>query len=142
MTQILSALTLVATLTLGFTAHAADKKIGNVIAVERSIDNVFQTCTAQVEKAKDYDPKARYFACSLDVSKAGVAEMSPNNQRLLRVRGTSCTIDADLKDTSIFMMFNGNDNKAGYTAARACLKEVMDDAANNDGFKFTVFTVE
>jgi hypothetical protein len=136
MKWILSALSMV----LAFNVYAADKKVGNVIAVERTLENVFATCIDEVQKDKTFDPNAQYFGCGMDAISGN--ESVPGNQRLLRVRTETCTVDADIVGTRAVIMFNGMEKKANFASARACLETALRGANNGSTLKFTVFTVE
>jgi hypothetical protein len=135
MKWILSATTLV----LAFSAHASDHKIGNVIAVERSISNVYNTCLDQVKK--DDGRGDKYFACKYSATK-DTTENAPGSQHLIFNNDTRCTVDVTLQNNVILILFNSNDAKAGLSEAQNCLRMAMNDAKVNDTLKFIVYTVE
>jgi len=137
--KILLAMITLTTLVLALNAQAADKKLGNVIAVERSVEDIYDVCISQIQRDKKHNPSDRYFVCTLNVGTVST-DTSPSGQRILTVRSPACTIDTELKDSKIFLMVSGNEAKANFASARACLKAAMDE--HNDSLKFVVFTIE
>lgn len=133
--------TLIALIAFAFVlnAQAADKKLGNVIAVERTIENVYATCVDQIERDKRHNSSDRYFVCKLDAA-ASPSDSMPGGQPALTVRSPDCTIDTELKDAKVFLMINGNETKANYTSAKACLKKAMNQSG--DTVNFVIFTLE
>ncbi|MBC7371544.1 MAG: hypothetical protein H7326_08270 [Bdellovibrionaceae bacterium] len=119
--------------------QASDKKLGNVIAVERTVENVYATCVDQMQKDREHNPADRYYICKLDVA-ATSSDSTPGGQRILTVRSPDCTIDTELKDSKVLLMVNGNAAKANFASAKACLKTAMDQ--NGDTLKFVIFTIE
>ncbi|RYZ86220.1 MAG: hypothetical protein EOP06_14905 [Proteobacteria bacterium] len=130
---------LASTLTLAIAAQAADKKIGSVVAVERSVENILTTCVDQVKKDKYQDPTGQYFSCSYAIVKPG--ESIPAGQRFLALRTSECNVDAEAKDTKVVVFFGGNDMKSNLTTAQNCLETALQEKKIND-FKVIVHTVE
>ena len=128
-------------LTMAVSAFASDKKLGNVILVERTIENVFNACTADVEKEKGNTPQGSLFACSIQITKS-TQESVPPGQWLLRLRTDNCTVDADAFAAKAVIFFSGTSDKSNYAVAKACLTEALTKSPNKDSFKILVQTVE
>ncbi len=128
-------------LTMAIGAFASDKKIGNVILVERTIENVFDTCTTGVEREKGDNPQGSLFACTLQITNS-TQESVPPGQWLLRLRTDNCAVDADVSPTKAIVFFSGTSDKANYASAKACLTEALNKSPNKDSFKILVQTVE
>jgi hypothetical protein len=138
MKWILSALTLA----LAINVHAADRKLGNVVAVERTVDSVFSTCTDKIQKAQDFDPKGHAFACSYEVATGAGEFTPPGSQRLLMYRLNNCDVDATVQNGRAVIFLSSTDGKTAFAGIRTCLQTALDEAKSNDTFKFIVYTVE
>lgn len=144
MKLIFSALTLALALTAISTAQAADKKIGNVIAVERTIDDVYNTC---IDQLKDNPPVSgtNLLSCSFDAKKTSgdfTADGVRGYNVLMTYNKENCQVEASLKNGLIFVMFQATGAKATQDDSKACLKKGLDNSVNKDSFKFTAFTIE
>lgn len=128
-------------LTVAFQATAADKKIGNLVLVERTIENVFSSCITQIEKEDGPNPPGQYFACTLPTLKNSL-ESTPPAQVLLRHRTADCTVDADVINAKVFIMLSGAQANATFATAKSCLTEALNTSATKNSLKFLVFTVE
>jgi len=127
------------TLALAFNVHAADKKLGNVVAIQRTFENAHATCTKDTQADPSFNPRAQYFACSFSVVKKN--EFTPA-QALLRVRADDCTIDADVKDGSLSIMYYGNPTNSNFNSASTCLRNALNANGNQDSLSFIVHAVE
>lgn len=138
MKTIFSALTLALALTSFTTAHAADRKIGNVIAVERTIEDVYSTCIDQV---KDHKGETAFASCKFDAKKTN-ADFSQGAQRLLNLWKDGCEVEATAQAGIVLITFNANGAKATLDDSKACLRKAIDAAPNGDTFKFIAYTIE
>jgi len=130
-----------AALLLAFNVHAADKKLGNVIAVQRTIDKVYDSCMEQVSKDKNNTPDQRYFFCTFPATNSDL-ESVPGSQHLLFSNDAHCTVDVSVQGAKVLVTFNGNDAKADLAVAKSCLQASLNDPKVNDSFTFIVYAVE
>lgn len=138
MKTIFSALTLALAFTAVTTAHAADRKIGNVIAVERTVDDVYASCVDQV---KDQKEESTFASCKFDLKKTN-ADFSQGAQRLLGLMKDGCEVEAYAQSGMILVTFQATGAKSTLSDSKACLRKAIDAAPNRDSFKAIVFTVE
>lgn len=138
MKTIFSALTLALALTAVTTAHAADRKIGNVIAVERTIDDVYQTC---VDQLKDSASDSTFAACKFDAKKSN-ADFSQGTQRVLGLMKDGCEVEGLVQSGVVLVTFRATTPKATLEDTKACLRKAIDASTNKDSFKFIVYTIE
>ncbi|WP_413290423.1 hypothetical protein [Bdellovibrio sp. HCB337] len=125
-------------LTLAVNAQAADRKIANMIAVERSIDNVYQACVDQVP-ADDMD--SNLFSCKFSTAKTAL-DFTAGTQSLLAVMDADCTVEASVQNSVVLVLFSSHTGKKDFAGAKACLQRAVSASKNKDSFKFYVYTLE
>lgn len=118
--------------------QAADRKIGNVIAVERTIEGVYESCLEQIESEKS---AATIYACKFETKNTN-ADLSPGARRLLNFSKNQCYVEATLQNSVILIMFNSKKEKATFTMAKNCLRDALDASPDKDNFKYVVYTIE
>ena len=125
---------------LGFvvSAQAADRKLGNVIAVERTLENIYQGCIDQV---KPEDSPMALYSCSFD-PKTNTADFAAGRTNLLNMNKDGCMVEGVLQNSVVHIMFQGRSAKANFADAKACLRKAIDASPNKDSFKYTIFTIE
>jgi hypothetical protein len=138
MKTIFSALTLALALTSVTTAHASDRKIGNVIAVERTIDDVYQSC---VEQMKDANDDLVFASCKFDAKKSN-ADFSQGNQRVLTLWKDGCEVEGSVMNGVVLVTFQATGANATLKDSKACLRKAIDGNQTKDSFKFIIYTVE
>lgn len=138
MKTIFSALTLALALTAVTTAHASDRKIGNVIAVERTIDDVYQTC---VDQLKDVKGDNSFASCKFDAKKTN-ADYSQGTQRVLTLWKDGCEVEGSVMNGTVLVTFQATGAKATLEDSKACLRKAIDGNQTKDSFKFIVYTIE
>lgn len=138
MKRVLTLFTLVSSVSLVSTAFASDRKIGNVIAVERTLNNVYQSCIAQIKDSAD---KSSFQACAFN-PKSGPSDSAPGKQSLLHFNNKVCTVEAQLQNNVIFVTYQSLNPKATLEHTKACLRDALDSSPNKDSFKFLMHTVE
>lgn len=147
MKSVLSVLAMVLSFSAFTTAQAADKKIGNLIAVERTIDNVYQTCAAQIKNETSPKQTANgealpsFFACKLDAGSKDF-DFMPKYQRLLTHSDSVCDIEGFAQNSSALITVQMKGKSLGAENAKNCLQRALDASENKDSFKFTIFTIE
>lgn len=119
-------------------AHASDKKIGNVIAVERTLHDVYQSCIDQMKVA---EAESTFASCALN-SKKTSADFSFGTQKILGYTKNSCSVEALVAAGVVLVTFQNTAAKATVEDSKLCLRKALDASANKDSFKFMAFTVE
>lgn len=138
MRMIFSALTLALAFTAVTTAHAADKKLGNVIAVERTIDDVYQTCIGNMKQTQD---ESTFQVCSISAKKTN-ADFLNAYQRLLSFSKEGCEVEGSAQGNVVMFTFQANGPKATKDDAKTCLRKALDANTTKDSVTFLVYTVE
>lgn len=138
MKTIFTVLTLALAFTAVSTAHAADRKIGNVIAVERTINDVYQTC---VDQLKDHKGDTAFASCKFDAKKTN-ADFSQGSQRVLTLMKDGCQVEGTAQNGVVLVIFEATAPKSTLDDSKACLRKAIDASTNGDAFKIIVFTVE
>lgn len=133
-------------LSFAFSAQAADKKIGNVIAVERSVENVYQDCAAQFTTApttlKDTKPKEpSFYTCRFDGKKTP-HDFAPTAQRLLSLSNKDCDVEGFMQNSIVLVTVQLKLETPSMAAAKSCLQQALNESANKDSFKFNIYTIE
>ncbi len=118
--------------------QAADKKIGNLIAVERSIDNIYNTCADQFT-APTTD--SSFFSCKFDAKKNS-ADITPAAQRLLSLSTPTCEVDGYVQNSVVLVLIQIKSTHVNQASAKACLQQALDASKNKDSFKFIMYTIE
>lgn len=135
---IFSALTLVLALSAVTTAQASDRKIGNVIAVERTISNIYETC---IDQLKEDQTSGQFVSCKIDVKKTN-ADYTQGTQRVLFLYKDGCEVEGYAQNSVALITFSATTPKATLNDAKACLRKAIDTSANKDSFKILIYTVE
>ena len=122
-------------LMVAFSTQAADKKLGHVIAVEREINNLYQTCLNSVNQ--DAEKTASFFSCSIRTLKDN--ELSLTSRGFIRENNEKCQTNADVKNGNILITFGLTKGSSTLNEAKDCLAQAL---LKNDSLKLSVFTVE
>lgn len=135
---IFSALTLALALSAVSTAQASDRKIGNIVAVERTINDIYETCVDQI---KDTNTSGEFVSCKIDVKKTN-ADYTQGTQRPLFLYKDGCEVEGYIQNGIALITFSATADKATVADAKVCLRKAIDVSANKNSFKFLVYTVE
>ncbi|MGE5084946.1 MAG: hypothetical protein ACM3MG_01500 [Bacillota bacterium] len=125
---------LVATL-IAFSAHATDRKIGNVIAVEREISDVYNRC---VEATSKMDGERSTFFCAIKYTKSPVEMALPGRAPLMYEDG-SCVVSSELGNGNILFTFGKKSGSSDFAGAKECLAKAI---ASKGTIKTLVYTIE
>ena len=125
----------IASLFVAFSAHAADRKVGNVIAVEREISDLYNTCLKAVEGPTD-KPQS-FFSCAIKYVKDG--EIPVSKGRLLKLMDERCQVHGEAVNGVVFITFSGAKAPSTFDASRACLERAL---SQKDFAKVIVYTLE
>lgn len=126
-----------AALLVSFSAHAQDRKIGNVVAIEREIPNLKETCLKNTDDNADSKPNS-FFACAFTfVSKSEIAITSG---RVLTLRDKECNVLGEAEKGSIMITFTTTKiGKSTFQESVACLEKAL---ATNNSLKLLVYSFE
>lgn len=131
--------TVMITLSLTSPAMAADRPLGTVVAVERDIPNVYQSCVDQVK----LDPKqpTSFFFCKFPATKNKV-EFSIGEQFVLMLDKDGCTVEGVVNNSTLLITFGTNPERSSFDSAKACLRKAFDASPNKDDLKFIIYSVQ
>lgn len=125
----MKSLILIAGVLLTLTAQAADRKLGNVIVVERDIQNVYTECLKNV-KAEQTEKEQTFFFCAFPIAKHD-GEVLLNKGGGFRYTTTDCQVATEFGAGKMLVYFSGpKDQKVSFEVAKRCLKQGTD--ANQD----------
>lgn len=125
-----------ASLLLAFTAQASDRKIGNVIAVEREIKDVYSTCLKNV--TGDTTGSKFFFSCAIKYVTPG--EIPVTKGRAFRLHDEHCSVNADFANSGVlFVTFSSAKDTSTYETSKACLQQALTNIAS---VKTLVYTLE
>jgi len=128
-----------ATLLFAFSVHAADRKVGNVIAIERDVTNIYDSCMSTVTPDPTTTKSSDTYSCFVK------SPMNPNDTPLTRAHflknvGSDCDVEGDIENGSLLITFNTSADTSSYADSQACLKRALD--VINDSTKIILYTVE
>lgn len=115
-------------------AHA-DKKIGNVIAVEREISDVYNRCLRNMTTATS-EPRS-LFSCTIKYARDG--EWPVSRGRVLKMVDAQCSVTADHANGSLVLTFTGAKNPSTFESAKNCLQKSLTEA---DTLSVILYTLE
>ncbi len=118
---------------IGFQVQAADTTLGTVIAVEREITNVKDSCLKNV---KEFPETKGNFACSIRYLKDH--EFTHKRGSLLRHETSDCATYVDNSGGALLINFKSKVSKTA-EAAQACLQEGL---SKKGEIKVVLFTVQ
>ncbi len=124
-----------ASLLLAFSAQAGDRKIGNVIAVEREITDIYDTCLKAVDG--DTSKPKSFFSCGIKY--VGAGELPVSKGRVLKLVDERCNVWGDSMNGVILITFAGAGNTSSFETSRACLERAT---TPNNSVKVVVYTHE
>lgn len=121
----MKSLILIAGIFLTLTAQAADRKLGNVIVIERDIENVYSSCLSNI-KSVDTDKPQTFFFCTLQLTKHD-GEVLLNKGGGFRHLTDTCQVATEFGAGKMLIYFGGpKDEKTSFEDSKKCLKEATD----------------
>lgn len=124
-----------AALFVTFTAQASDRKVGNVIAVEREIPDLYNSCLKNMQDSTD-KPQS-FFSCAIKYTTDG--EMPVSKGRLLKLMDERCQVIGEAISGNLVITFAGKKAPSTFETSRACLEKALSD---KDFAKVIVYTLE
>lgn len=131
----MKAIILLASLLGAISVHAADKKIGNVIMIERDVDNVYDRCIAGLD---DENRDKRDQFCAIQITKSPM-EVLMNRNGGIRYKTPNCVVDSDFGNGKMLISFRSLDKDAKLPDAKRCLQNALNE---NSDIIATIQTVE
>jgi hypothetical protein len=131
----MKALVLLASLLGAISVHAADKKIGNVIMIERDVENVYTRCIADL---KDQDREKEQQFCALQITTSPF-EVMMNRNGGIRYRTPNCQVDSDFGNGKMLVSFQALGKDATLADSKRCLQNAVNE---NSDIVATIQTVE
>ena len=126
----------VAATLIAFTAQANDRKLGNVIAVERQITNLYDNCLSKI--SSDTTKDSSFFICSYSFLKSS-AETQIAKKDVINFVSNDCRVNAEAVNGFIFMTFGKAKGQSNFATAKSCLAQAID---NNTAVNVNVYTIE
>lgn len=120
---------------IGFSAQASDVKLGNVIAVEREITNIYETCIQNI--TGDTSKPTRMFICSFRFTKNN--EIGMSKARAFFMKNEQCDVHAEISNGSMLMTFATPQPTSSFEASKECLATAI---RNSPPVKSLIYAVE
>ncbi len=125
----------IASLLVAFSAQAADRKVGNVVAVEREISDLYNTCLKEIQDLTDRPQN--FFSCAIKYTTDG--ELPVSRGRVLRLKDERCQVVGETINGVLMITFSGAKTPSTFEASRACLAKALSE---KDFIKVIVYTLE
>lgn len=123
---------------VAFSARASDHKLGNVIAVEREITNIYDTCLQSLmgDTSKDQS----FFYCGFSYLKSST-EVPVTKGGMIRFSDDRCRVDADAANGFMSITFGraAQGSTTNLETAKVCLQRALQ---NQNSVKVLVYTME
>lgn len=126
----------IASLLFVVSANAADRKVGNVVAIEREIADVYSTCLKNMAD-QDTSKSAYSFYCSIPFLNDG--ELSITKGGIIRLIDNRCVVAGDVTNGKIFITFNTAKNLSTFEESRLCLQRSLTPSNSK---KVIIYTIE
>lgn len=126
---------LVATL-IAFSAQANDRKLGNVIAIERQVTGLYDSCLSNV--TSDITTEQSFFICNISYLKSPL-EVSATKNGAIRFADNNCAVNADAANGFLIMTFGKATGSSDFATAKSCLQQAL---KNNNSVDVLVYSVE
>lgn len=131
----MKAIVLLASLLGAISVHAADRKIGNVIMIERDVENIYDRCVAGL---KDEDREKTDQFCAIQITQSPM-EVMMNRTGGMRYKTPNCVVDSDFGNGKILISFRALGKDAKLADAKRCLQNAVNE---NSDVIATIQTVE
>ena len=118
------------------TSQAADKKIGNVILVEREIQDIYNTCLKNIDSPTD--KPQNFFACSMKYITPG--ELAVSSGVVLRLLDQRCSVVGEALKGTLLITFATSRSPSTFESAKDCFGRAI--ANLKDPVKTLVYSVE
>jgi hypothetical protein len=125
-------------LMISFSAFAADRKIGNVIVVERDVDNIYDRCMEDLNRKPASVTQKANLACFVVVTN-NPGEVLMNKGGAFKSTNPKCYVDTEFGGSGMLIDFSSKELNATAAEAKRCLREALN--ANPDIIA-TIQTIE
>lgn len=116
------------------TAFAKDEKLGNVIAVERTISDVYNRCLTSVDKPGT-GPQY-FYSCAFRYLNLG--ELAITQGRAFSFTKDGCQVYAELVNGNVFITFATDRNSSTFEDSKACLAKSLEGQKTVKAIIYTV----
>lgn len=120
---------------VGLTVHAGDRKIGNVIAVEREISDIYTTCLKKTDA--DTSKPQTFFSCGFKYIVDG--EIAVNSGRVVKLIDDKCSVIGEAINGTLIITYASAQKPSTFEASRMCLERAL---TAKDSLKMMVYTIE
>ena len=127
---------LVASLMAFSAAHAEDHKVGNVIAVQRDINNLYDTCVKNV--VGDVSKTQNSFFCNIKFIKSPT-EIPVSRGGVIRFQDDRCQVFGDVEGGFLMIGFGKAQGASSFEQAKVCLQRSLQ---GRDSTAVLVYTLD
>lgn len=125
----------VVAMVIGLSAHAGDRKVGNIIAVEREISDIYTICLKKT--GADTSKPQDFFSCGFKYVSEG--EIAVSSGRFLKLSDDTCSVIGESINGALLITYSGTKKPSTFETSRACLEKAI---TAQGSVKMMVFTVE
>lgn len=122
-------------LTVGVGAQAGDRKIGNVVAVEREISDIYNTCLKKADS--DTSKPQSFFSCSIKYIVDG--EIAVSSGRMIKLIDDKCSVIGEAINGTLIITYASAQKPSSFESSRTCLERAL---IAKDPLKLLVYTIE
>lgn len=116
-------------------AHASDRKVGNVIAVEREVSDIYSTC---LKNGPENTTKPQsFFSCAIKYTTDG--ELPVSKGRVIKLVDDKCSVVGETANGTLLITFAAAKSPSTFEASRSCLERAL---STKDYVKVIVYTLE
>lgn len=123
------------TTVLAFSAHANDRKVGNVIAVERELSDLYSTCLKAT--SGDTSKSQMFYSCAINFLSEG--ELPVSSGRVIKLIDSQCSVVGEVLKGTLLITYSTGQRPSNFEASKACLEKAL---LPKDHIKLIVYTLE
>lgn len=107
-------------LCLGFTVQASDRKVGNVVVVERTVSDVYDSCMKEIRG--DVTKPSSYFTCVITLTQQPYEVLLTKGY--INHTSEKCNVEAEFAVGKMLINF-GTKQAGSFEDAKVCLTEAL-----------------
>jgi hypothetical protein len=107
-------------LCLGFSVQASDRKVGNVIVVERTVSDVYDNCLKEIRG--DVSKPSAFFTCVITLTQQPYEVLLTKGY--LNYTTEKCNVESELAVGKMLITF-GTKTPGSFEDGKACLTEAL-----------------
>lgn len=119
---------------IGFSAFAADTKLGNVVAIEREVSGIYEKCLDKVENTTE---ERSFYSCAIRY--ANETDVQIARGTAIRFMTEECSVAGDALNGTLLITFSQKSATSEFVQARTCLEKALQ---KQPSIKVKLFVIE